>query len=284
MNTKIAGAKTEAAAMLEAGAEISKAKPEFVTSPSGRLYGIRPEGYVVDDLTGTLAAPLKLKQDVRLATAQSLVDYVNLFGTKEGTMVFVVSEPTVHSVTALLDYHKSPSEPSWIGHRAVFFAAFSRQWKTWSSASDVPLSQKDFARFLDSHITEIANPAGGVLAEIVRKIEAMKTVRFQSHQRETDGSVKFVYEEDVQGASTNGSIAIPTDFTLVMPIFEGDAPKQFNAKLAYRLKASELTLYFTIEQQAEIVDEAFKAVVEKITKDTANHARAVLYGATPQEK
>ncbi len=273
MNPNLTELKSEAAvgAMLATDA----ANPIMI---NGIPHVLRSEGQELDDLEELLAAPTRLKQVAQLGTPAALVAYVTLFADKARSIIF--ANAASHSFDAVLDYHAKPDAPSWNAHRAKLTLIHTQAWKDWSGANKRAMNQADFAQFLEDHIPDIGTPSGASLVELARNFEATKAVTFQSSQRVTDGSVQFTYNEDVQGSPKAGSMKMPPEILLVVSVFEGSPVSMVKARLRYRIgEGGKLALWFDLLGMQNIVDEAFKSVLAKVTMDTADSVRAVLEGS-----
>lgn len=270
-------AKSDTAAAIAAGAALSPIKPEVV-EVHGQPVIFVPTGLTLQNLSDYLPAPPKLHQAVTLVTPQSFCDYVNLFGQPTRSLIFAT--PRRATFVAVLDYHESPSQPSWNNHAAVLTLQPTLAWKEWSGQNNKPMSQADFAQFLEDHIPDIAEPAGGLLLEVARNFEAKKSVAFQSIQRVSDGSVQFSFNEDVQGTPKAGALKVPTEFTLGIAPFEGTEIAAVTARLRYRIgEGGKLSIWYSLIREQDVLDRAFDRVCDVVTTGTAASVRAVVLGS-----
>lgn len=276
---RIDEAETDTAAAVAAGAALADRHVLFTTDTTGCPCAIVPDGLKVVDLSDRLPAPRRLQQKLIAYTPKSFVDYVNEFGDKGTTMIFAA--PEFNTITALLDYHRSATEPSWLGHSIQLRLKPTKEWSEWvaHSGSQNAMSQVPFAHFLEDHIKDIAEPNGAELLEIALTIEATKGISFKSHRRLSDGSVLAMYTEDVKGTAQDGKMQIPTEFVLGLVPYEGVQKYRVNARFRYRISDGALVVWYELERPDDVLKDAFTKIVEAIATGTADHARGVLAGA-----
>lgn len=273
----IKDASNNTASAIAAGAALATVKPEVV-DVHGQPVLFVPDGFRLENLSGYLPSPSRLSQFVSLVTPKSFCDYVNLFGQADRSIVF--AQPKGASFVTVLDYHANPTAPSWNGHKASCVLQHTAAWKEWTAQNKQPMSQADFAQFLEDHIPDIAEPAGAVLLEVARNFEAKKAVTFQSIQRISDGSVQFAFNEDVQGTPKAGAMKVPTEFTLVIAPFEGSEPETVVARLRYRIgDGGKLSIWYDLIRAQEVLDRAFNRIYADIEKGTKKSVRAVVIGS-----
>jgi uncharacterized protein YfdQ (DUF2303 family) len=132
------------------------------------------------------------------------------------------------------------------------------------------MDQGDFAQFLEDNIPDIAEPAGALIVEIARTLEAKTDVQFESHIRADNGSHRFVFNESVVGSAGRGEFSIPSEFTLVLQPFEGSNKYQMKARFRYRITAKALKLWFDLVRMEDVLKLAFEEEQEKIGEATEN--------------
>lgn len=270
-------AKNQTSAALLAGAALSQTKPEVV-EVHGQPMLFVPDGQKLEHLTALMPKPARLTQTVHLLTPEAFCDYVKLFGDPTRSVIF--AQPRPGGFVASLDYHATPTDPSWNGHRANLSLHQTLAWKEWTAANKVPMSQADFAQFLEDHIPDIAEPSGATLLEVARNFEAKKAVTFQSSQRVSDGSVQFTFNEDVQGTPKAGALKVPSEFVLVIAPFEGTKPAALKARLRYRIgEGGKLSIWFDLIRAQDVLDSAFNEVYAEIKASTSSVVRSIVLGS-----
>ncbi len=282
---KVKKATTDIAAAIEAGSALAEANdvPEVKRDDQGRPYYMRQANssfptFEFKDLSDFEPTPRRVRQVVTLDTPGAFVDYVKLFANPTQTLIFATQVGVSGVFHAVLDWHASITQPSWLDHQARVTLSHPPAWVAWATKNGEKQNQTDFAQFLENHIAEIATPDGAELVEIARTLEASKGVSFKSHQRAQDGAVRFLFEEDVQGTAKNGQVTIPSAFQLVLTPFRGGTPRQIEARLRYRISGSALTLWFELVELDRHLEEAFTEAVDYIRAGTSGAVKAVVLG------
>lgn len=273
MNKKITDAKTETAAAMEAGAALNRNLEQLVIE--GVPYVAMPLDMGLNNLGATLRAPTRLAQLVLLSAHESFVAYVRAFGDPARSVVFA---DAVGAFTAVLDYHLSTDTPSFNGHRATYHMLRTQAWLDWTGANGKKKTQEEFAAFIETHVKDIGSPDGALLLEMVRNLEINKDVTFKSSQRVADGSVQFMFNENVNG--TGGSMKVPVSFVLALKPFEDSQSLiPVTAKLRYRLQgAGQLSLWFELEETDEVIKLAFQEELARLRAEVAPYTRMVIVG------
>lgn len=181
--------------------------------------------------------------------------------------------------TALLDYHPDGGEQGtaqWDLFRAHLPLRYTPNWKVWAEANNKPMSQGDFAQFLEDNLVDIAEPAGAKLVEIARTLEAATDVQWQSHIRADNGAHAFKFIETVNGSATSqkdGKVEIPQEIILLLQPFEGAKQYQIRARFRYRLIGGKVTMWFDLVRMQDVLTEAFSDERVKI-EDEVNGGNA----------
>lgn len=231
------------------------AVPTVVLAPGARLESIEHLQQV----------PSRLNASLTLQTAQSFVGYVNRF-KGDASVIFANSE--TKGFTAVLDYHASPSTPSWCQHRAAFAPLKTPAWTDWVTNDRKPKPQVEFARFIEDHIPHIAEPAGADLLKLCLTLDAKKNVTFKQSNRLEDGQTQLVYEEEIKatagGGAQKGTLDVPSGFILVLEPFRGVGGMRVDARFRYRINEGALTLWYELVRVEDVLDQAFAAIVNTI--------------------
>lgn len=247
--------------VVRAGQLIGDAK----TAPGGAIpYALVPEGAAVQDLERLLAAPVRARAAVTAKSAETLSAYIVQFKT-DATAIFADQER--FSIVGIIDYH-APSQPAFREHRVSYAAPRSLEWATWRTCSGKKMSQAEFAQFIEDNVVDIRTPAGADVLEVSRSLQAKKKVEFGSAIRLADGAQQFTYSETVDGSTAKGTIKVPEEFTLGIPVFFGGALYEVTARLRYRISEGVLVLWYELYRPEHIEKDAFEAVCDQVNKDT----------------
>lgn len=247
--------------IIEAGSLIAEAK----TAPGGVIpYAIVPEGAAVEDLERLLPAPARPREQVTAKSVDTLCAYVNRYKTGD-TVVFGDREDS--QVVGIIDYHPV-NGAAWAEHRVHYTAPRSLEWETWREKNKKPMSQADFAQFIEDNVVDIRHPAGADMLEVSRNLQAKKSVQFGSAIRLADGAQEFTYNETIDGTSAKGKIKVAEEFTLGIPVFFGGPAYEVRARFRYRINDGKLSLWYDLYRPEHIEKDAFEAVCAEIADKT----------------
>lgn len=245
---------TEYTAAQNAGAALATAQ-----SLAGLTAVAVPEGYKLESTEQYHEQPNRIRESVKLTRAESFWGYVNDF-KNDGSLIF--ANVAARTFTAVLDYHRSDTEPQWGSHIATLSLPFSAEFTAWGKNDRKPLSQQDFAEWLEDRLIDVTKPEGAKLLTIASALEATKTLKFKSATRLDNGDSALSFEE-----TTSGAVKIPATFTLGIPVFEGEEPIEIACRLRYRIDGG-LKFTYLMEDPAEIVRRRFMEVGERIESET----------------
>jgi uncharacterized protein YfdQ (DUF2303 family) len=227
---------------------------------------VAPDGGVsLLDLEKFREAPDRARGTFKPATIESLVAYVETHKLDGATTLWV--HETSGLVVAVLDDH-SAKTPAWRQHRAELQLRPSSEWEFWMGANNRLMGQEDFANHLQEGLPDILNPDGATLLEIAEKFHASTEVKFRSGVDRTSGEVKFLYDESVEAkASTSqGDIAVPRQFTLMLAPFIGEKKVEVAANLRYSAKGGTLHLGYKLERPERVVEDALNRVASGLAE------------------
>lgn len=222
-------------------------------------YVIVPEGYVLKDLEEFGTGPRVIKQTTNLTTARSFIKYVTDFAT-DYTALF--ADLKGQSFTAILDYHDPLNGPSWGKHKAAYSCPVDSRWQIWTQRDGDTMSQTAFAQFIEDNLIDIVEPNGSDMLTISKELQAKKDIDFKSHQNLANGDVQFTYNEQTSGSA--GTMEIPTEFKLGIPVYEGGDKYEVTARLRYRISSGNLVMWYDLLRPERMVEDAFKEIQEEI--------------------
>lgn len=248
-------------------------------NPQGDPYYISPSGEAIS--LEEFFPPRRVKQQVTLLDAGSFIDYVNRFKNSDSLIFSNVTEKDA-TFTAILDYHTpgGESEPlaDYCAHRASFTTQPTPEWVTWLKANRVPMSQVDFATWLEDNLklfvtsADEASPSAAELLELVRTLHGHQNARFSSNLRLQTGAFSASYDEDteVKGTMTTkpGSIDLPAQICGGFPLFQGGEAYAVPARLKSRIVERKLMLHYETISLPQLVRENIMAVVKQVADKT----------------
>lgn len=246
--------------MLAAGA--AQARPELLGSGA---YAVVPEGYAIEDLERFFDSPARARATVTAKTAETFAAYVNRFKS-EGSAIFADQEK--FALVGIIDYHQ-PGLPAFREHWVAYAAPRSLEWQTWRGKNGEKMEQAAFAQFIEDNVVDIRAPAGAEVLEVARGLQAKKAVEFASAIRLADGAQQFTYNETIDGTTSKGTMKVPEEFTLGIPVFFGGVVYGVVARLRYRISQGKLLLWYELYRPEYIERDAFEELANKIATDTA---------------
>lgn len=253
----------------------------FILVPDGR-GGMRAQ-----DLEALLPPRRKARRSFN--ELESFLDYVKTF-RDERTRLFCQANIAERRAVfwAVLDYH-TPSTANagqpedatsaagpWHGrdagerceHRAELVLQWTPEALAWLARNEKPMSQAEFADFLEDRYPDVVEPSGAEVLQVARTLEAKKDVNFKSSQRTHDGGWNAQYEETVQArAGSRGELEIPGELGLRVQLFQGCQPVEMRARLLFRVSGGGVTFGIKIHRFDAVVREQFASLRTEIAQE-----------------
>lgn len=241
---------------------------------------LAPDGFAALNLEKMLAAPTRKRGTTVLNDAESFISVVNDQKNGATRLYSTINPPTFTAV-----FNHVAAEAGWGDHIAHYNTPLSPEWKTWTAIDGRAMSQGDVAQFLEANLIDVTfiaptapaedgtlgekgSPDGTTLLELCRTLEAKKKVDFKSSVRLGDGSTQFTYNEDVQGSAVNGTMAIPEQFSIGVPVFENGEKWRVDVRFRYRINEGKLSIWFELVRPHKVIETAVKELRESIGKET----------------
>jgi uncharacterized protein YfdQ (DUF2303 family) len=241
--------------LLKAGRDLAHRQFE-VQYENGTPFIVHPADLTVSMLNHLREHPMRIEQNVNHTTAQSFVDYFNRFSDEYQAAIFIDEVNT--KFTAILDYHdpyESSPKPGWKKHISTFTPEKTPEWKAWLENDKKGMNQEAFGQFVENNIAEIQEPSGAEMLEIALSIQAKTEVKFSRATRLDNGQLQIAYNEVTNGtAGINGQLKIPEKFTIGLRLFRGGDAYKIDARLRYRIKEGNLTLWYELIRPHATID------------------------------
>lgn len=235
-----------------------------------------PEGFTVSNLEKLLPAPTRKRGTTVLNDAESFIAVV-LDQKGDNTRLYsTINPPTFTAV-----FNHEGDVAGWGDHKAKYNAPISPEWGAWGEVDGKRMNQVDMARFIEANMVDIVylqpnpearhpgSPDGATFLEICHTLEAKKKVNFKSSVRLPDGSTQFTYDEDVSGTAVNGTMAIPEQFTIGVPVFENGEKWMVDVRFRYRIEeAGRLSMWLELVRPHKTIETAVKELREQIGTKT----------------
>lgn len=244
-----------------------------------------PEGYRIEKLPveQVSARPFAKRGKRYFKDTASLISYAKTHTVIGETTVFVTPETDddYARVTIIFDDH-SAAEAGWGKHQAIQILETSSILREWRKYDNHKMNQAQFADFLEHNIQDIVTPDASELLEVVSTLQSSNNVRFSSAVKLNNGQVQLRYEEEVSAtAGKNGTLDIPEQFTIGVPVFENGVKYAVNARLRYRIRDAKLIMFYVLERLDDIVLNALVSgdkSVKRILEDQLGSEIPVYFG------
>lgn len=262
-------------AALAAGAALGTPQSPLVDEKAG-VFTVVPKGYELKSLEEYLPSPLRIKQNVLLHDADSFIAYVIAFKLPAVSRIFFDGED--EEFNAILDYHEAQT-PAWCNHTATFKPRRSVEFETWMGANRKHMTQVDFARFLEENMPDVVDPNSADLLQVALTFEAKKSVEFSSGVRLNNGQIQFQYDEVVRGTAQKGTIEIPEQFVLGIPIHVNGPAYRIPVRLRWRLQEGKVIFWYEVVRPHRFIEDALKEIRDRIAVETTTVLLAGSVGA-----
>lgn len=118
----------------------------------------------------------------------------------------------------------------------------------------------------DDNAADIRDPDAATMLEIAQTIQGTSKVDWQAGHRLVDGQRRIGYvETNTATAGTKGELAIPTQITLGVQIFDGaSVAHAVTARFRHRIEGGRLRLMYKLDRPADVVTAAFDGAVAEL--------------------
>lgn len=224
-----------------------------------------------------LAKPIRKTARVRLHDAETFSDYVKRHGSLSSSTVWCQAnyvKGEVNFLAILNDNGESEDESSWRDHTAKFTPAFSEEWNRWAGSHAKPMSQAEFATFLEDNLRDVTGdgvdmPSGSQMLTMASNFEAKQDMRFKSAIRLQSGTVELNFI-DTEDDATVQKMSLFDRFAIGIPVFWNGDAYRIDAKLRYRQREGKLTFWYDLIRKDKTLEAATKTVIDQIKKETGS--------------
>jgi uncharacterized protein YfdQ (DUF2303 family) len=242
--------------------------PRANPDTDGKHYTVVPADFMLHELP-TLKLPARPIGTVKLRDAASFAAYFNEHKAPR-SRIYATLEPA--QFLAVFDdfdpgsgNNDVASQSDWREFRAQFKVPPSREWQTWTARDRKPMSQLEFAEFLQDNLPDVLRPSGAALLEMSLNFEATQEGSFVAAQRLQDGSHNLVWRAE---NNAGGSVKLPDFIDLTIPVFEKETPKELSARLRYRVASGKLTIWYELVRPHKVLEAAFDEAWQRIAAET----------------
>lgn len=263
------GASAESVrALLEAGAALSK--PRMAAGDDAAAFVSLPPDFTLAQAP-VLEMPRRPKGVVKLRDAASFIDYFTahaaprsrIYGQLDPAKFLAVFDDFYRAE----DAEEVAQQADWRGFRAEFVVPPSREWTIWHSVNRKDLGQLSFAEFLQDNLPDVVQPDGASLLEMCLNFEAVQGGKVVATQRLQDGSQNLQFQAE---NNSSGSVKLPPEITLCIPVFENEPPRELQARLRYRINRDNGAIVLRIElvRSHKVLEAAFRETWAAIARAT----------------
>lgn len=224
---------------LNAAIDAARLASPVAVETNGISHVLVPGGYGLQAVADPDRLPPYIKGTaVTVDDRASLVAYTNRFSDARSVLI---ADYDAGAITAALDWHSEDGSPQPRQHKCVLKLRADEAFARWNAMQGKLVSQAEFAAFLEENAVDVITPEPAVLIEISRDLEATQGVTFKSSTRLESGDRAFVYENETR---TKGDVKVPREFTLMVPIYNGEEPVELRCALRFRVTDGGLLLGF----------------------------------------
>lgn len=222
-------------------------------------------------------APARRRGTAKVDTLKSFIDLTNRHKDEDSALFGKASWPEP-KLTAVLNYDSVDTSARFGDHRVEYAFPLTDEFKVWTAQNTKPMSQGDFALFVEEHAAELseatpeeaaeyeplfkerfASPSDVLMLsrelEVYSSAKAKQGIRLQTGERTLEFS-----EEHFNGRGEK--VTIPGIFMLSVPAFVGGANVRIPARLRYRLGPPITWFYQLYRWETFLRDEVQRALGE----------------------
>lgn len=269
-----AATETETATAARLG--IQSVAPIGYGTKEGSPYALVFHNGTIKNMEAYGDQPRRKRAQVDLYEAKSFIDYVKMFAIPYRTLISGNADEKGGAFAAIIDYHASNSEVAtnnvagWGEHVVRLNLVTTPEWKRWVAKNEQMMTQADFCEFIEDNMLDIVEPAGADMLEMAQLISGTKGVVFKSGKNLKNGAIDFAYTEEIAAASRrDGSMQIPSSFTLELTPFVGAMGVKITVRLRFHISSSgQLSFKYLLNRPEKVIENAFNATRDQIEAGT----------------
>ncbi len=260
----------EAAAL---GSAISEPKAFGLPGgPPSVPFVVVPKGYEIKTLEALYPAPYRRKGAVALNDPASFIRMVNDQKTA-ATKLYGTVKPAPAFLAVFNDHHGTSEAPGgWRDHTATYACPLSSEWQAWIGKNKVPMTQQQFAEFIEENELDILAPDSDrmpTMKEVAREMEAKNNVAVSQGNRLDNGQVQFAYTEDIKGTVSKGKFEVPEMFVIQIPVFDGGTLVSVPVRFRYRITSGGFVMFYDMVRPHKVLELATTRVWAEIEEGTS---------------
>lgn len=217
-------------------------------------------------------APVRPSGNPFFDDTDSFVRYILKHGNDASE---IYADTQRQTIVAVLDWHNE--EPGWGVHRATLKFRPDPDWQAWGKIDRRPMSQQEFAEFLEDQREDIVSPSAASVMEACTNLQVTTSAAFSSRINLSDGTTAFSYAEDQR----TGQVKIPQVIKLKLCPFFGSEPFEVEARIRTLIKDQKLTFKVLIDRPHKVIDAAMETEINKISEAVLLLGVSVFNGLAP---
>lgn len=206
-------------------------------------------------------APVRPSGNPKFFDSDSFIQYIKKHRVTSLTEIYANRES--QRIVAVFDWH-GDSGPEWGVHRATLFFQSDPDWQAWARIDRRPMSQQEFAEFLEDQRDDIVSPSAASVMEACTNLEVTTSASFSSRIKLADGTTAYTYSEDQK----TGQVKIPQVIKLKLSPFIGLPSFQVDARIRTSIKDQKLTFKVLLDRPHKVIEEAINEEVLRINEET----------------
>jgi len=206
--------------------------------------------------------PERRTGSAHVTTLRAFTDLVSRH-KDEHSAIFAKTTWPNPSLTAVLDYHeREGGRPRHGKHRVHYAFPITEEWKAWIDHNGKPMSQVDFAAFLEEHTAELSAPLDqeksdyerdfkercalpNELIDLSRHLEVFQKASVKQGVRLASGERVIEFTDEHLNARGE-KIEIPGFFMVSVRAFIDGEPVRIPARLRYRLAGGAVLWFYQL--------------------------------------
>lgn len=239
--------------------------------PNGAMVEMVHPGCVRDRERAGLA-PVRPSGNPFFDDTNSFIRYVLKHGESSSE---IYADSQRQTIVAVLDWHDE--QPGWGVHRATLKYRPDPDWQAWGKIDRKPMSQQEFAEFLEDQREDIVSPSAASVMEACTNLQVTTSAAFSSRINLSDGTTAFSYSEDQK----TGQVKIPQAIKLKLYPFSGSDPYEVHARIRTSIREQRLTFKVLIDRPHKVIEAAIETEINKISEAVLSLGVSVFNGLAP---
>lgn len=173
-------------------------------------------------------------------------------------------------IVVVLNPHDQDTGPQWHDWLCQVQLRRTPEWAAWMEHNGKPMSQTEFAVFVEDHLDDVVEPAAADLLELATTFQAKTNVVFRSAVVLANGDRQLTYHEATDArAGADGQLVVPDRIALGVAPFEGSSAWRIEARLRYTVKDGALRIWYQLVRPDLIERGAFDEAVDAVATPTS---------------